>query len=178
MPINVTCDECSESHRVKDDAVRKTFKCKGCGKSLKVEAPAPPEDDFCNFDDAESNDEDAEAEDAESYSHKKAPKQAAAQRKAANGKSGKPKSVPLRKTKVPLGIDLVFFGFLLSMLVIIGLFAMRWSLRGNVRAIRPIFYGSLIFGIAGIVLTTAGKLLCLTAPPQMSGRGRDRKTHV
>ncbi len=40
MPISVTCDECSEPHRVRDDAVGKQFVCKGCGKSLTVEAPA------------------------------------------------------------------------------------------------------------------------------------------
>ena len=33
MPITVTCDECSEPHRVRDDAVGKQFVCKGCGKS-------------------------------------------------------------------------------------------------------------------------------------------------
>ena len=34
MPITVTCDECSESHWVRDDSVGKQFKCKGCGKRL------------------------------------------------------------------------------------------------------------------------------------------------
>ncbi len=41
MPITVTCDECAETHRVRDDAVGKLLKCKGCGRSLKIEAPAP-----------------------------------------------------------------------------------------------------------------------------------------
>ena len=40
MPISVTCDECSATHRVRDDAVGKRFKCKGCGSSLLIEAPA------------------------------------------------------------------------------------------------------------------------------------------
>lgn len=38
MPIIVTCDKCSKSHRVRNDAVGKTFKCKGCRRSLRVEA--------------------------------------------------------------------------------------------------------------------------------------------
>lgn len=36
MPIIVTCDKCSKSHRVRNDAIGKTFKCKGCRRSLKV----------------------------------------------------------------------------------------------------------------------------------------------
>lgn len=164
MPINVTCDECSEQHRLKDDALGKRFQCKGCGKSLRVEADSPSDEDF---EQASVNDEFDESADADA-----APKRAKpASRSSSKSKSGKPKSVPLRKTKVPLGIDLVFLGFLISMFVIIGLFAMGWSFRGNVRVIRPIVYGSVFLGIAGLVLTTVGKLLCLTAPPQMPGKG-------
>lgn len=44
MPITVTCDECSEPHRVRDDAVGKQFVCQGCGKSLTVEVPAQIDD--------------------------------------------------------------------------------------------------------------------------------------
>ncbi len=44
MPITVTCVECSEPHRVRDDAVGKQLVCKGCGKSLTVEAPAQIDD--------------------------------------------------------------------------------------------------------------------------------------
>ena len=167
MSITVTCDECSESHRVKDDAVGKRFQCNGCGKSLKVEAAPPPYIEFDDIEQASVNDEFDESADADAASKRAK----SASRSSSKIKSGKLKSVPLRKTKVPLGIDLVFLGFLLSMFVIIGLFAIGWSFRGNVRAIRPIVYGSLFLGIAGILLTTAGKLLCLTAPPQMSGKG-------
>lgn len=39
MAITVICDECSESHRVREDAVGKQFVYKSCGKSLMVEAP-------------------------------------------------------------------------------------------------------------------------------------------
>ncbi len=170
MPITVTCDKCSETHRVKDDAVGKRFKCKGCGKSLKVEAAAPPEDDFSGFDDAELNDEDAEADDAESYSRKKAPKRAASSLKSAS-KSGKPKSVPIRRTKVPLGVDCVFFGFVLTGLVILMGFAVGWSMKGNPLRVVQVAYFLVFGGIAATIITTVGKLLCLTAPPQMSGRG-------
>ena len=171
MPINVTCDECSESHRVKDDAAGKRFKCKGCGKSLKVEAPAPPEDDFSNFEDAELNDEEAETEEAESFSRKKAPKRAAASRKSSPSKSGKPKSVPLRKTKVPLGMECVFFGFLFYILVILIVFAVSWVNRSDPRKVGPILYWLTLSGFAATIVTTVGKLMCLTAPPQMSGKG-------
>lgn len=169
MPINVTCDECSESHRVKDDAVGKKFKCKGCGKSLVVAAPPPPEDDFANFDDDELNDD--EAEDAEAYSRKKAPKRTTSSRKSSLSKSGKPKSVPIRRTKVPLGVDCVFFGFVLTCLVILMGFAVGWSMRGNPLRVVQIAYVLVFGGIAATIITTVGKLLCLTAPPQMAGRG-------
>ncbi len=41
MPITVTCDQCSEPHRVRDDAVEKQFACKGCGKSLRPSCRKP-----------------------------------------------------------------------------------------------------------------------------------------
>ncbi|MFM9960126.1 MAG: hypothetical protein ACKV2Q_02760 [Planctomycetaceae bacterium] len=172
MPITVTCDVCSESHRVKDEAVGKKFKCKGCGKLLKVVAPAPPEDDW---EDAESYDDDAgESDEDESYSRKKAPRRAtsgSSRRKSSSSQSGKPKSVPLRKTKVPLGIDLVYYGFLLFILVVLGAFCVGLTLRGNVQQMTPILYGLSLVSFAATIVTTAGKLMCLTAPPQMSGKG-------
>ena len=39
MPISVTCYECSATHRVRNDAVGRRIKCKGCGKSITVELP-------------------------------------------------------------------------------------------------------------------------------------------
>lgn len=174
MAIIVTCDECSESHRVKDDAVGKKFKCKGCGKSLTVQAPAPPEDDFTNFDDAGLSDEhEGEAEEAEAYSRKKTPrraKSASAGRKGST-KTGQPKSVPIGRTKVPLGIDCVFFGFLATILVVLIVFAVAWSSRGNPVKVVPVLFWMSLVGFAATVVTTVGKLLCLTAPPQMSGKG-------
>lgn len=173
MPITVTCDECSVSHRVKDDALGKRFKCKGCGKSLKVEADAPPEDDFGNFDDADLNDDADESDETESYARKKTRKRPAStqRRKSTNSSSGKSKPVPMRRTKVPLGIDCVFFGFVASVLVILIVFAVTWSSRGNPVNLIPLLYGLSLVGFAATVVTTVGKLLCLTAPSNMSGRG-------
>ena len=166
MPITVTCDECSESHRVKDDAVGKRFKCKGCGKSLKVEAAPPPYIEFDNIEQASVNDEFDESAHADG-----APKRAkSASRSSSKIKSSKPKLVPLQKTKVPLGIDCVYFGFLLTIAVMFGAFALDWSFRGNLRILLPGLLGLLLLGFAANILTTIGKLMCLTAPPQMTGK--------
>ncbi len=52
MPIIVTCDKCSKSHRVRNDAVGKTFKCKGCRRALKVEAVVSKSEDDGQDEDA------------------------------------------------------------------------------------------------------------------------------
>ncbi len=39
MPITMICDECSEPHRVRDDAVGQSVQCGRCGKSFVVKAP-------------------------------------------------------------------------------------------------------------------------------------------
>lgn len=39
MPITVTCDECTEVHRVRDNAAGRRFSCRACGKKLLVVAP-------------------------------------------------------------------------------------------------------------------------------------------
>lgn len=170
MAITVTCDDCSESHRVKDDAVGKRFKCKGCGKSLKVKAPEPDEE-FAGLDEEDYGDDESD-EDEDEYSSKKPAKrsQPTAGRKPAKGKSGK-SSVPLRKTKVPIGVDCVYFGFMLTILLIILSVAVGISLRGDVVKMAPMLVGLGLGVIGAGILTTVGKLLCLTAPPQMSGRG-------
>lgn len=166
MPITVTCNECSEQHRLKDDAVGKRFQCKGCGKSLKVEATPPPDDDFDDVEQASVNDEFDESVDADAVSKRVK----SVSRSSSKSKSERPKSVPLRKTKVPLGIDCVYFGFLLTVAVMFGAFALDWSFRGNLRVLLPGLLGLLLLGFAANILTTVGKLMCLTAPPQMSGR--------
>lgn len=163
MPITVTCDECSESHRVKDDAVGKKFKCKGCGKSLKIVAPPPPEEDFGNLDETDFGDD--EAEDTESYSRKKAPKRAKSASAGRKSSTSKSKSVPIGRTKVPLGIDCVYFGFLLKVLV--SLCVASFGPKGNPSLLFTFYW----LGFGAVILTTVGQLLCLTAPPQMSGKG-------
>lgn len=61
MSIKVTCDECSELHRVREDAVGKQFVCKGCGKLLPIVAPAVSQTDFTNFvEDVLDDDDDSE----------------------------------------------------------------------------------------------------------------------
>lgn len=170
MPIIVMCDECSESHRVKDDAVGKTFKCKGCGKSLKIKAPAPPEDDFGSIDDAELSDEVAHVKDD---SRQKARKRTTTKRKASNIKSGPSKPVPLRNTKVPLGIDLVYFGLLAYILIVLLTTALPFTLllnRNNIQTLLSILGWLSLAIFATTTVTTAGKLMCLTAPRHMAGR--------
>lgn len=169
MPITVTCDECSESHRVKDDAVGKRFKCKGCGKSLVVKAPPPPEDDFGNFDEADFSEDEADDSDGEYLPKTSKPK--AAPKKTVKGKSGRSKPVSIHRTKVPLGVDCVYFGFLLTILMFVIAFAIGWSNRGKppVAAAGAVWLG--LLGLAATIITTVGKLLCLTAPSNMSGRG-------
>lgn len=39
MPIIVTCEDCSMKHRVKDAAAGKRITCRGCGRTLLVDAP-------------------------------------------------------------------------------------------------------------------------------------------
>ena len=169
MPITVTCDECSESHRVKDDAVGKKFKCKGCGKSLVVVAPPPPEDEFANFDEADVADD--EADDSDREYRRETPKRKAVPKKSAKGKSAKSKPVPIHRTKVPLGVDCVYFGFLLTILMFFIAFAIGWSNRGKPpNPAAGAFWLGLV-GLAATIITTAGKLMCLTAPSNMSGRG-------
>ncbi len=173
MPITVTCDECLETHRVRDEAVGKLLKCKGCGRSLKIEAPAPTEEDFGNFDDPELSES---VEHAEAYSSKKAPKRTSAKQKSTKGKSGPSKPVPLRKTKVPLGIDLVYFGFLAYILIVLLTMVLPFTLtpgvanRGNLRTLLSILWWLSLASFATTTVTTVGKLMCLTAPRHMAGR--------
>lgn len=171
MPITVTCDECSESHRVKDDAVGKRFKCKGCGKSLVVVAPPPPEDDFSNFDEPAFADD--ESDDADGDDRRQAPKRKAVPKKSANGKSGKSKPVPIHRTKVPLGIDLVYFGFLAYILIVLLTMVLPFTFARNLASIRTLLSILWWLNLATFVtttVTTIGKLMCLTAPRQMVGR--------
>jgi hypothetical protein len=173
MPLTVTCEECSASHRVKDDAVGKKFKCRGCGKTLVVVAP-PPEDDFGNFDEADFADD--EADDAYGEYLPKASKRKTTPKKSAKTKSGKSKPVPIHRTKVPLGIDLVYFGFLAYILIVLLTMVLpltfAWNLanRDNIRTLLSILWWLNLATFVTTTVTTVGKLMCLTAPRQMIGR--------
>ncbi len=46
MPIEVSCDSCSNSYRVKDDRAGTTIKCKVCGSRIKVPAEDEEEEDL------------------------------------------------------------------------------------------------------------------------------------
>ena len=172
MSITVTCDECSEIHRVRDDAAGKRLKCKGCGKSLRVEVPAPPEDDFPEFDDDEQDGDEAEPSRLKPAPRKV--KSAAGREKSSKSGAGKSSPVPLRKTNVPLGIRLVYIGFMLFLLAMFVASAIPWTFRNNPRGLvsfLPVLLGLGYLILASTITTTVGKALCLTAPPQMSGKG-------
>lgn len=62
MPIIVTCDKCSKSHRLRNDAVGKTFKCKGCRRSLKVEADVSKSEDDGQDEDATRSPRESDSE--------------------------------------------------------------------------------------------------------------------
>ncbi|RLS58209.1 MAG: hypothetical protein DWH91_02825 [Planctomycetota bacterium] len=173
MPITVTCEECSEIHRVRDDAVGKRLKCKGCGISLKVEAPAPSEDDFANLDVSEPDDDEIDPSRLKPALRKV--KSAAGRRKSSKSGTGKSAPVPLSETKVPLGIQLVYYGFMLFLFAMFVTFGIAWTFRNTPRGIPPIsapvLYGLGLLYFASSIVTTVGKLMCVTAPPQMSGKG-------
>lgn len=167
MPITVTCDECLETHRVKDEAVGKLLKCKGCGRSLMIVAPPPPEDDFGNLDETDFGDDEADDGD----DRRASPKRKALPKKTVKGKSGKSKPVPIHRTKVPLGVDCVFFGFVLTCLAVLIASSVSWSMKGDPKRVAQIVYLLSLGSIAATIITSIGKLLCLTAPSNMSGRG-------
>jgi hypothetical protein len=167
MPITVICDECSETHRVRDEAAGKRFKCKGCGKSLLVESPVETDDD-------DLDDEDEE-EDEEPRYRKRSPRRAkpAASRKK---KSRKGSPVRLRDTLVPAGINIVFAGFVVFALVIfchffaeILLRSQRISFQTLFDIVRALYYLNYV-ALAANVIAAVGMVLCLTAPLQTTGK--------
>ena len=115
MPITIICDECSESHRVREDAVGKRFKCKGCGKGLMIEAPtkkrvASAEEDYEDYDD---DDEVEDYDDAEPVRRRG--------RKSKGGSSNRSKrskSLPIHKTLIVPGLRLAAAGFGLMVTVV------------------------------------------------------------
>ena len=175
MPITVTCDDCSETHRVRDDAVGKRLKCKGCGKSLRIEAPDSPQVDFPDLDDIRQDDDgDDEAETSQFKPARRKAKPAAQRGKSSRSGTGKSTPVPLRKTMVPLGIRLVYIGFMLFLFAMFLATVIPWTNRNNPRGLvsfLPFLLGLFFLIQAASLITTVGKVMCLTAPPRMSGKG-------
>lgn len=171
MALTVTCDECSKSYRVPDNAVGKRIKCKGCGNLLKIEAPLDDLEDY--EEDEESESDSADGDDDLFDFRKRTPKRQSTggpRKKSTKRKSKKSSPVSLGKSYVPLGISFVYFGFLGFVFLIIVTFVLRMMLRSApqlVFAVMPII--AVLITIANIV-TTVGKVLCLTAPSKMSGK--------
>lgn len=160
MPILVTCDNCSTPHRLKDSAVGKQFKCKTCGHELIAAA-----EDLAESDDIEvpgNNDDFADG--------LRPPKRKRSGNRSEPSKSSR--SVRVSQTRLLTGINLVYIGFVMFVLVILGgaisgFFAPLRGLQSVALGRMPLVTIACI--LAGIV-TAVGKLLCLTAPPQMTGK--------
>ncbi|MEI8383073.1 MAG: hypothetical protein WCJ09_23340 [Planctomycetota bacterium] len=163
MPITVICDECSESHRVREDAVGKRFKCKGCGKGLTIDAPrkkraASDEEDY------EDYDEDDETED---YDDAEPVRRSAGKSKAmSSSRSKRSKSLPIHKTMIVPGLRLAATGFGLMVLYCVCFALLVMSPQNMLTYWR---WMNILLACASIA-TAIGKVLCMSVPPQMSGR--------
>ena len=162
MPITIICDECSESHRVREDAVGKRFKCKGCGKGLMIEAPrkkqaASAEEDYEDYDDDEVEDYD----DAEPVRRR-----GGKSKGGSSSRSKRSKSLPIHKTLIVPGLRLAAVGFGLFVLYYV-CFALlvtvpQYSLM-NWRWMN-------ILMVCASIASAIGKVLCMSVPPKMSGK--------
>ena len=163
MPITIICDECSESHRVREDAVGKRFKCKGCGKGLMIEAPtkkrvASAEEDYEDYDD---DDEVEDYDDAEPVRRRG--------RKSKGGSSNRSKrskSLRIHKTLIVPGLRLAAAGFGLMVLYCVS-FTLLLMFPQN---ILPYLRWMNILMACASIATAIGKVLCMSAPAQMSGK--------
>lgn len=172
MPITVICDECSESHRVREDAVGKRFKCKGCGKGLTIDAPrkkraASDEEDYEDYDD--DDDEIEDYDEAQPVRRRAAGKSKA----RSSSRSRRSKSRPIHKTLIVPGLRLVAAGFGLLVLYFVCVAIFPGLVRAQI--LSPINLMNYIRGMAVLMLcsslaTAIGKVLCVSAPPQMSGK--------
>ncbi len=171
MPITVICDECSESHRVREDAAGKRFKCKGCGKGLTIEAPrkkraASDEEDYEDYDE---DDEDEDYDDAEPVRRRTAGRSKA----RSSSRSKRSKSLPIHKTMIVPGLRLVATGFGLQVLCfvcIVLFFPLARAGVINPNNLMTVAKGMAVLMICSSVATAIGKVLCMSAPPQMSGK--------
>jgi len=156
----VSCDACGDSRRVKDEAIGKRFKCQGCGKVLTVTSAESDSDQY------DLTGIDVSAEAAIDQDDESVPRRA---RSKSGGSKPRPKSrtIRLSDTRVLTGLQCVFFGFLIFVAILVwiavGSFLSPRQLVASMRVISLIGFGATL-------LTVTGKLLCLTAPPQMPGK--------
>lgn len=157
MPITAICDGCSTTHRLRDTARGKRFKCKGCGKDLTAEDSLDSANGPSEFE-AHSDVDDEPA--SSPRSRKRATSKTSQSR-------GKVFPVPMSETHVLSGINCVYFGFMiLSLLMVVIVVS---SLLGPVRVARMMPLLSVV-GFLASILTAAGKMMCLSAPSQMQGK--------
>lgn len=171
MAITVTCDDCSETHRVRDDAVGKRFPCKGCGKTIKVKAPPPVEEELDDLEDADLYADDSD--DDEFDFSRKAPrrsKSSGARKKTSKPKSSKRSPVTMGQTLVPLGLACVYWGFMTTVFAMIFGFVGSLALITNPDLLVVWVMVSGVVVIGASLATMIGKLMCLTAPARMSGK--------
>lgn len=169
MSITVTCDDCSETHRVRDEAVGKRFPCKGCGKSLKVKAPLPVEE----LDDLEDADEDADDGDADFDFSRSAPKRSKSsgiKKKSSQKGSGKRSSATLGRSLVPLGLNCIYWSFMTTVLIMISVFVVAFFSGRQLWFLLPFVMVMRVLALGAGLVTMIGKLMCLTAPARMSGK--------
>jgi hypothetical protein len=175
MPISVECDQCGKQYRVTDESAGKKMRCRECqavltippaakggGKSAGAAKkttrtkPVKDDDDYEVYDD-----DDRPSRSRRSSSSRSSPKKQ---------KSRKSKSLALSDTLVRNGVLLVYIGFALLLLALIGGFIAGMALGKDLQTLLFVvrIIGFLVF--TSNILTTIGKLLCLTAPPQMPGK--------
>ena len=163
MPITIICDECSESHRVREDAVGKRFKCKGCGKGLMIETPrkkraASAEEDYEDYDD---DDEVEDYDDAEPVRRR-----GGKSKGGSSSRSKRSKSLPIHKTLIVAGLRLVAAGFGLMVLYCVSVSLLLMFPQYMLPYLRWI---NILMPCATIA-TAIGKVVCMSAPAHTSGK--------
>lgn len=76
----------------------------------------------------------------------------------------------VRSTKVPLGINLVFYGLQLMVFSIIMMMFLPMFLSGNLQLLISVLFIFSLMLIAATALSLLGKVLCLSAPNEMLGK--------
>lgn len=162
MAIDVTC-ECGKKFTVEDQLVGRRRQCPDCQQKLRLPS-------FLSSDTANPN---REREESAESPFKMFASESGSNRKLSPSET-KEMKLALQATKVPLGIDCIYSGFLLFILVsVLGVLAML-ALGDNPRSLLFALRAVGCLAFAANILTTFGLLSCLTAPPQMPGEGSIR----